>query len=82
MGHLRVAETDDVTPLIKRARLFIHSSLPRQAGYQVVGNIVANLTDWRVVRSCRFLQSEDSGVTAADKADFGGEEFLERKAFG
>jgi DNA-binding beta-propeller fold protein YncE len=37
---------------------------------------------WRVVRSCRFLQSEDSGVTAADKADFGGEEFLERKAFG
>ena len=40
------------------------------------------LNDWRVVRSCRFLQSEDSGVTAADKADFGGEEFLERKAFG
>jgi hypothetical protein len=38
--------------------------------------------NWRVVRSCRFLQSEDSGVTAADKADFGGEEFLERKAFG
>jgi len=37
---------------------------------------------WRVVRSCRFFQSEDSGVTAADKADFGGEEFLERKAFG
>ena len=41
-----------------------------------------SLLNWRVVRSCRFLQSEDSGVTAADKADFGGEEFLERKAFG
>jgi hypothetical protein len=43
---------------------------------------VADCYNWRVVRSCRFFQSEDSGVAAADKADFGGEEFLERKAFG
>jgi hypothetical protein len=37
---------------------------------------------WKVVRSCGFFQSEDSGVAAADKADFGGQEFLERKTFG
>ena len=44
--------------------------------------IAADVIYWTVVRSCRFFQSEDSGVAAADKADFGGEEFLEGKAFG
>ena len=62
--------------------------LPDADGLGAVADVVTSwisgkeCTFWRVVRSCRFLQSEDSGVTAADKADFGGEEFLERKAFG
>jgi hypothetical protein len=57
----------------------------RQFGHTVDGPFAQfgeDVIDWRVVRSCRFFQSEDSGVAAADKADFGGEEFLERKAFG
>jgi hypothetical protein len=47
MGHLRITATDDVTPRIKRASLFIHAGLPRATGQQVVGNIAANLTDHR-----------------------------------
>ena len=45
MGHLRVAEADDMAPLIKGASLLIDPSLPSQLGHQVVGNVVAKLTD-------------------------------------
>ena len=45
MGHLRVAKTDDVAPLIEGASLLIVARLPSQLRHQVVGNIVAKLTD-------------------------------------
>ncbi len=44
--------------------------------------IRANLPNWTVVHSCSLFQSENIGVAAAGQADFGGEEFLERNAFG
>src|SRR5580658_5671748 len=43
MDHLSVAETDEVTPLVKGAGLFIVSRLPRQLGHQMIGNVVAEL---------------------------------------
>jgi hypothetical protein len=37
---------------------------------------------WRVVPSCRFVESEFIDIAAAVEADFGSEEFLEDYAFG
>jgi hypothetical protein len=42
---LRVAERDNMAPLIIGASLLIHSGLPGQLGHQVVGNIVAELAE-------------------------------------
>jgi hypothetical protein len=38
--------------------------------------------NWRVVPSCRFVESEFIDIAAAVEADFGSEEFLEDYAFG
>src|ERR1035441_4886740 len=56
VGHLRVAESDDVAPLLVGPGLLIDSSLPSQLRHQVVGNIVAKLTDnTELGRGWKFL---------------------------
>src|SRR2546422_6452236 len=45
MGSLAIAPADDVAPLLKRAGFLIVPRLPGQLGHQVVGNIVAKLTN-------------------------------------
>jgi hypothetical protein len=48
--------------------------------FKWITNRISN--HWRVVPSCRFVESEFIDIAAAVEADFGSEEFLEDYAFG